>query len=61
MEIERAQDIFESHGVIDVDYNGQSVWIRRVDRENETVEIGIVNSAEGKVVSPEELHEVKAY
>lgn len=60
MNIERANDILQSHGVIDVDYNGQSVWIRSVDTANEMVEIGIVNNAEGKTVSPEELIEVKA-
>lgn len=59
MKIERAHDILLSHGVIDVDYQGQSVWIRSVDTANETVEIGIVNNAEGRVVSPEELLEVK--
>ncbi len=58
MKIERAHDILQSHGVIDVDYKGQSVWIRSVDTANETVEIGIVNTAQGKVVDPEELNEV---
>lgn len=57
MDIDRAQSIFESHGVIDVDYKGQPVWIRRVDKANDTVEIGIINSAQSRVVKAQELNE----
>ncbi|MBC7958833.1 MAG: small, acid-soluble spore protein, H family [Vallitaleaceae bacterium] len=60
MKLERAEDILRSHGVVDVDYKGQSVWIRSVDKANALVEIGIVNNAEGRIVSPEDLHEARA-
>ena len=58
MDIDRAQEIFNSKGVIDVDYNGKSVWIKSLDKENQTAEVEIINKTkESQVVNVGELTE----
>jgi len=58
MNFERAKEIFTSKGVIDVDYNGKSVWLTDVDEGNNTVAIeGIDGNMGKKIVSPDDLSE----
>lgn len=58
MKVERANEILNSKGVIDVDYNGKSVWLKSVDQNNETVEVEIMNTpSQSQVVSVDDLHE----
>ncbi|PKM94488.1 MAG: H-type small acid-soluble spore protein [Firmicutes bacterium HGW-Firmicutes-1] len=58
MDIENVQRIMESNGVIEVDYMGQSIWIQGYNKDEQTVEIGLIGSKESKVVNANELNEV---
>ncbi|MFS1511292.1 H-type small acid-soluble spore protein [Chengkuizengella sp. SCS-71B] len=44
MEIERAQEIFDSEAKINVYLNGKEVWIDKVDRVNNCASIHDVNN-----------------
>ena len=59
MNFKRAKEIFTStKGVIDVDYNGKSVWLTDVDEDNNTIAIeGIDGNMGKKIVSPDDLSE----
>lgn len=57
MDIENVQRIMESNGVIEVDYMGQSIWIQGYNKEDQTVEIGLIGSKESKVVNAKDLSE----
>ncbi|MCT4543941.1 MAG: H-type small acid-soluble spore protein [Vallitalea sp.] len=59
MTAERVQEILDSKGVIDVDYDGKSVWIKNIDKVNNTVEIEIIEEdlSHNEVVSINELYE----
>lgn len=57
MRIDRARAIMDSTGVIDVEYNGQPVWIQEIDHQNRKVQVGLVNSSETKLVDVQELYE----
>lgn len=58
MNVGRAQEIFGSKGVIDVNYNGCSVWIKNINLEEQTAEIEILDApANNQVVSVNDLHE----
>ncbi|PKM49019.1 MAG: H-type small acid-soluble spore protein [Firmicutes bacterium HGW-Firmicutes-7] len=59
MDIENVQRIMESNGVIEVDYMGESIWIQGYNKEDQTVEIGLIGSKESKVVNAKHLTEVK--
>lgn len=60
MDIRRAQEILESKGVIDVEYNGEPIWIKSIDENNETAEIeSINNEIQSKIVDVDKLMEEK--
>ncbi|GKX28780.1 hypothetical protein SH1V18_12600 [Vallitalea longa] len=59
MKIERAQEIFDSKGVIDVNYNGNPIWIKSVNQEEQTAEIEMLDApTNNEVVSVRELNEM---
>lgn len=47
MNLERAKEIFESKGVIDVEYHGESIWLKNIDEEQSMVEIEGLNQKLG--------------
>ncbi len=58
MDLKRAQEIFESKGVIDVNYNGMPIWIKTINHEEGTIEIkGLQEGLKDTVVDPVELSE----
>lgn len=58
MNAERVQEILESKGVIDVNYNGRSIWIKSLDKSNKTAEIEVLNDNElTQTVDISELNE----
>ncbi|QUH31593.1 H-type small acid-soluble spore protein [Vallitalea guaymasensis] len=58
MNVGRASEILESKGVIDVNYNGCSVWIKNINQEEQTAEIEILDApSNSQVVSVNDLHE----
>jgi H-type small acid-soluble spore protein len=59
MTAERVQEILDSKGVIDVDYDGKSVWIKNIDKVNNTAEIEIIEEdlSHNEVVNINELYE----
>lgn len=58
MNAERVQEILESKGVIDVNYNGRSIWIKSLDKSNKTAEIEVLNDNElTQTVDISELYE----
>jgi len=50
MKLERAKEIFDSYGVIDVSYKSKPIWIENIYFEE--------NSAQVKVLSTDEILEV---
>lgn len=44
MDAQRAQEILDSKGIIEVDYKDQAVWINSINRDDETAEISIIDS-----------------
>lgn len=60
MNVERAQEIFDSKGVIDVNYNGNPIWIKRINRDDETAEIEMLDApTNNEVVHVSDLNEMK--
>lgn len=59
MDIQRAQQILETTDIVNVQFNGQSVWIDSVDIESDSVKVhSMDNDAERKSVSPGQLEEM---
>lgn len=57
MKKERVQEILDSKGVIDVDYEGESVWIQSLN-DDETAEIKFIDGKiDTKVVDVSDLCE----
>jgi H-type small acid-soluble spore protein len=58
MDFERAHEILQSKGVIDVEHNGTSIWIKELNEENESAQIDAIDgSFSSKVVNVNELNE----
>jgi H-type small acid-soluble spore protein len=58
MNVGRAMEIFESTGVIDVNYNGCSVWIKNINPQEATAEIEILDTPNNnEIVNVNDLHE----
>jgi small acid-soluble spore protein H (minor) len=58
MDIKRAQEILNSKGIIDVKYQGESVWINNIDMKREVVDIeGINNKLINLTVNVNDLNE----
>jgi len=58
MKFERALEIIESKGVIEVDYKGQPIWINSIDDEYGLAEVSVIDSEDNnRVVKIEELEE----
>lgn len=59
MDINRAKQIFSSSSDIDVKYNGDSVWIEKINEDNGTANVHLRGSEQDKVeVEISELREV---
>lgn len=59
MDIQRAKQILETTGFVNVQFNGQSVWIDSVDMDSDSVNVHLMdNEADRKSVSPEQLQEL---
>lgn len=39
MDIKRASEIMESHGVIGVSYKGDPVWLENINQQSDTVKV----------------------
>ncbi|WP_017414400.1 H-type small acid-soluble spore protein [Clostridium tunisiense] len=50
MKLERAKEIYDSYGVINVSYNSKPVWIEHIETEE--------NRAQVKVLTTDEIIEV---
>lgn len=57
MNINRAEEIIKSKGVIDVQYKNDSVWLESIDESNRTANVRILNSKKEFVVPVDELNE----
>jgi small acid-soluble spore protein H (minor) len=59
MDVNRAQEILKSTDRIDVQLNGEAVWIDSVDTENHVAQVHAEhNPSERKTVSVDNLQEV---
>jgi small acid-soluble spore protein H (minor) len=59
MDINRAQEIFESPKKIEVQYDGIAVWIDSIDEQSKTVRVYPEGSPEDRrTVSVQELNEM---
>lgn len=57
MNIKKATEIIESLGVIDVDYNGRSVWIESINESTNEVEVKDLQTGERCRVNVSKLQE----
>lgn len=57
MEIKRASEIFDSLGVIDVNYKGIPVWIEQLNKENNEARVKDLNTDREISVNISELEE----
>ncbi|MEB3100900.1 H-type small acid-soluble spore protein [Ferviditalea candida] len=59
MDIQRAKQILEMSDFVDVQFDGQAVWIDSVDMDSGAVKVhSMDNEADRKSVSPEQLREL---
>lgn len=58
MNIDRAVAIKESLGVINVSYNGNLVWLERINKENNEILVKDINNDNRFTVNVSELKEV---
>ncbi|MBP1932914.1 H-type small acid-soluble spore protein [Ammoniphilus resinae] len=59
MDVTRAQQIIDSEQRIDVQYEGASVWIDRVDAQNQTAQVHMESDPSDKItVEVQQLREV---
>ncbi|MBN6187579.1 H-type small acid-soluble spore protein [Aneurinibacillus sp. BA2021] len=62
MEIQRAQEIVQSHEKIDVGFEGAKVWIDSVDAQSKTARVHTMeNPADRKTVALSELTELNPH
>jgi small acid-soluble spore protein H (minor) len=59
MDIRRAEEILHSKEIIDVDYNGEPIWITSIDTNNETAEVKFINNEQSQIVDIDKLMEEK--
>lgn len=60
MNPERAQEILDSKGIIEVDYKNQAVWINSINKDDNTAEISLIDSeSDYEQVALDELIERK--
>lgn len=57
MKLERAKEIFDSYGVVNVNYKSKSVWIEDIHLDEKTVHVKILPTDEVLEVPVEELLE----
>jgi len=55
---QRAVEIVDSYGVIDVQYKGTPVWIEDISNENDNVKVKNLSTEEDITVNVSELEEV---
>ncbi len=59
MDFQRAHEIISSKGVIDVEYQGKSVWLKGLNKQTQEAEIQFLeNSSSPTTVSINELVEI---
>lgn len=56
LDIKRAKEIVESHGVIEVVYHGAPVWIENIN-DGSTIQVSFLDSRERTEVPVEQLEE----
>lgn len=57
MDIKKATEIIESLGVIDVDYNGRSVWLESIYESTNEAEVKDIQTGERSRVNVSKLQE----
>lgn len=57
MNIEKAVEIVESLGVVDVTYNGNPVWIESISRQSNQARVKNLKTEEELMVSVDDLKE----
>lgn len=57
MNIDRAEEIVRSKGVVEVIYKSDSVWIESLDELNKTAKVKVLNSKKEFEVPLDELNE----
>jgi small acid-soluble spore protein H (minor) len=57
MKLERAKEIFDSYGVIEVSYKSKPIWIENIYLEENTAQVKVLSSNEVLEVPVGELKE----